>query len=74
MLQAIPKQKRKVKIEINQNWCKACGICVELCPQGVWEFGLNGKAHPEQPEKCTGCKLCENLCPDFAISIGVGGE
>ena len=56
-------------ININLKWCKACGICVDLCPAQV--LSKNEKGYPEvkDEKKCTKCKLCELRCPDFAIEI-----
>ena len=56
-------------ININLKWCKACGICIDICPKQV--FCKNEKGYPEVNDeiKCTRCKLCELKCPDFAIEI-----
>jgi len=56
-------------ININLKWCKACGICVDLCPSQV--LTKNEKGYPEVKDetKCTKCKLCELRCPDFAIEL-----
>lgn len=55
-------------IQINKEWCKGCGICVEFCPNQV--LVLN-RQHAEVAniEACTACKLCEIRCPDFAIEV-----
>jgi 2-oxoglutarate ferredoxin oxidoreductase subunit delta len=56
-------------ININLKWCKACGICVDLCPKKV--LRTNEKDYPKVNDetKCTECRLCELRCPDFAIEI-----
>ena len=54
-------------IEINYDWCKACGLCVEFCPFDVLEADEEGKPRIVRLEACTNCKLCELHCPDLAI-------
>ncbi|MFO7768139.1 MAG: 4Fe-4S binding protein [bacterium] len=55
-------------IEIKQEWCKGCEICVEFCKPGVLEMeGLYPVVVDESA--CTGCLQCELLCPDFAITV-----
>lgn len=59
---------KQVKIIINDEWCKGCEICVDVCPKHVLKMH-DFKAIVEDEESCTGCMLCEQLCPDFAIEI-----
>ena len=69
----------KVDIFIDTNLCKGCGICVYVCPKGVFklssEFSSRGYhyAIAEHPEKCVKCELCMYSCPDFAICIVTKG-
>ena len=73
-----PVKLPAVNIEINQDWCKACYICVDICPKAV--FGKSTKvsklgvypAKVERPSQCIVCRECENHCPDLAISVGHG--
>lgn len=64
-----------MKIVINQDRCKGCKLCVDLCPKGIIMIAdrMNKKGvYPvfvSQPEECTGCKLCVTVCPDVAITI-----
>jgi len=60
-----------VKILINKNWCKGCGICAALCPRKALTMDSGGKAAVVNQSLCTGCGMCESHCPDFAISTGV---
>ncbi len=66
-----------VEIYIDENLCKGCYYCVEICPRGVLGKSniLSPKGHliakVEHPEKCIACRMCERICPDFAISIKI---
>jgi 2-oxoglutarate ferredoxin oxidoreductase subunit delta len=63
----------KGRIEVREYFCKACGICVDACPQDV--IGLAGDRintkgyHPAEliSEGCTGCGICTIVCPEAAI-------
>jgi len=62
----------KVKLKkhnINRDWCKGCGICVQLCPKNVLDLDEEEKVCVARPEDCICCKLCELRCPDFAIEV-----
>ena len=54
---------------INRDWCKGCGICVELCPKNVLALDDNEKVTVANPGACICCKLCELRCPDVAIEV-----
>jgi len=64
----------KGKIEINQEMCKSCELCVEHCPADAIRIaeGYNDKGyHPAEPvaDKCTGCGLCATICPEAVIEV-----
>lgn len=76
-------KERSAKIEINEDFCKGCGLCVDTCPlhliRTVNRISPKGYYPAEfvDPEgKCTGCALCAIMCPDVAIEVfkKVGGE
>ena len=56
-------------VQLDLELCKACGVCIELCPDKV--FGRDKVGFPvlEREEACRQCLLCELHCPDFAIEI-----
>ena len=60
-----------IMISINQKWCKRCGICLELCPQHVFESKELGRIEPARTEDCKVCRLCEVYCPEFAITVDI---
>jgi len=62
----LSKSKR---IEIDVRLCKACAICVEICPKKVFARDIDGKAIKDNPEACVFCGMCEIMCPDFAIRV-----
>jgi len=60
---------------VNTNNCKACDICVSVCPSGVLGMKyevtstLGAMISIDNPEACIGCMECELSCPDFAIYV-----
>ena len=60
---------------VNENRCKACDLCVSVCPTGTLAMRLDehrvlGKmVEVLHPESCIGCQECELHCPDFAIAV-----
>ena len=63
-------------IEVNENLCKGCGMCVYACPKNIIALDkskINAKGyHPAtllEAEKCIGCKSCAIMCPDIAITV-----
>ncbi len=67
----------KGTIFIDQDRCKGCALCPDVCPQNVIEMSgelLNAKGyHPAvlvDPEgACTGCAICAIICPDVCITV-----
>ena len=56
-------------IALDLRLCKACGICVALCPQQVYERDDLGYPVVARGDTCIQCLRCELHCPDFAIEI-----
>lgn len=65
---------------VDENRCKACEICVSVCPAGVLAMELEPKStlgamvRIKHPESCIGCGACELSCPDFAIYVAERSE
>ena len=59
----------------NEDRCKACDLCVSVCPAGVLSMRyeptsvLGAMITVSNPESCIGCQECELACPDFAIYV-----
>jgi len=53
--------------------CIGCGMCVNLCPHGVFEVS-EGKARVVDKDGCMECGACRENCPVDAIKVksGVG--
>ena len=56
-------------VELDLELCKACGICIALCPTKVFDVDKQRYPIVARPEECTSCLLCELHCPDFAIEV-----
>ena len=63
------KKSRVQRIDVNQKWCKRCGICIAFCPKGVYEKGSSGEPCVSKIEDCTECRLCELYCPEYAVTV-----
>ena len=72
--------KKSSKINVNQEFCKGCGLCIEMCPKDVLSPSKNlskrGVYYPVaiDLEACTVCRLCEIYCGDFAIAAERGDK
>lgn len=65
--------KNVVTLEINQERCNGCGMCLEVCPQQV--FTLEGRVSKiTDRDACMECSACAKNCPQDAIKVrqGVG--
>jgi 2-oxoglutarate ferredoxin oxidoreductase subunit delta len=56
-------------VALDLDLCKACGICIALCPARVFDADELGNPVVARPDDCTSCLLCEFHCPDFAIEV-----
>lgn len=64
---------RSVAVIVFEESCKACGLCIDLCPTKVFDDAPNHRMPVvARIADCTGCKICEFLCPDWAISVEAG--
>ncbi len=49
---------------IDNNYCSACGLCIDICP--VEAINIFGEYKIDQ-NICIGCGLCKEDCPCNAI-------
>jgi NAD-dependent dihydropyrimidine dehydrogenase PreA subunit len=59
---------RTVVVRIDYDLCENTGVCVDVCPEDVFEAGT---AHSvvSKPEACTECWICVENCASGAIEI-----
>lgn len=61
------KSKRKI-IEINEEKCDGCGLCVTACAEGALRI-IDGKARLISETYCDGLGACLGECPQGAIDM-----
>ena len=59
--------KRKI-IEIDEEKCTGCGLCIPDCPEGALQI-IDGKARLVSDLFCDGLGACIGTCPEGAISV-----
>lgn len=67
----------KGRIEVDERYCKGCGLCVTVCPKDVIRMqadrltpkGFHPAALDDPQGACTGCAICAVICPDAAITV-----
>lgn len=67
----------ELRIVIDKDRCKGCGLCTTACPGQllhigctVNRFGLFAvQISAEGQTACTSCALCARSCPDVAITV-----
>ena len=62
-------------IVIDENKCKSCYLCVDVCPNRLIKvcnkIGKMGEyivEFKDENKKCTACAQCAMVCPDIAIT------
>ena len=59
----------------NKEKCKACEMCIEVCPKKILELSdvVNKHgyriAHCKDDAACIGCMFCAKMCPDTVIEV-----
>jgi len=62
-------------IEVREDWCKGCNLCIERCPVNALEesdkLNKRGVRPPKLKDKneCNYCRYCELICPDLALTV-----
>lgn len=59
---------------VDINRCKACGLCVSICPKKAISIDSSlesryGTGCAVISDECIGCGSCFIVCPDIAITV-----
>ncbi len=60
------QSKPKQPIYIDKDLCVNCGLCLSICPVGVFNKNIEWEIECVA-EKCTSCFECRDICPRRAI-------
>ncbi len=56
-----------IRFTVNDDLCKACGLCAKECPAGAISGGAKKVPAAIDKDKCTKCRACIEVCPFTAI-------
>lgn len=57
-------------LQIESQGCRACTLCVDVCPTHVLEMESNQQAaKASRPDDCIGCCSCEYICPSRCLTV-----
>ena len=69
------------EVTIDEQRCKGCGYCVQLCPRECLEIPGDKRNRYgykvvvfTNAERCNTCGLCYQMCPHWAIDVSLGIE
>ncbi|MBI4879470.1 MAG: 4Fe-4S binding protein [Planctomycetes bacterium] len=62
-----------VTLELREEKCNGCRMCVEVCPHGVFDL-REKRARIVDRDACMECGACARNCPEGALTVrsGVG--
>lgn len=69
-LQKLIRHAMTSKPAVNQDRCKDCGWCMEICPPKVLDQTAKGLLIDYG--KCIRCFCCQEICPEGAITVKPG--
>ncbi len=65
-VQALAKDVKRDEVR-----CTHCGVCVPMCPVGVFQVEVNSKEILFNKDKCIACELCVTICPFDAMTVAL---
>jgi NAD-dependent dihydropyrimidine dehydrogenase PreA subunit len=63
--------KNVATLQLTDTACIHCGMCSEVCPQGVFEKKA-GKIFIGNRDRCMECGACMVNCPVAAVTVKTG--
>jgi ferredoxin len=63
--------KNVVTLQLDEDKCTGCGICIDVCPHGVLEMNMK-KVRIIDRDACMECGACAKNCSFSAISVNSG--
>lgn len=65
--------KDVVTLELDQQKCNGCMMCIVVCPHEVFKF-KDKRAFIQNRDQCMECGACEKNCSEGAVKVksGVG--
>ena len=63
--------KNIVTLDLNPDKCIGCGMCLEVCPHGVFRLDA-GKVRIQDRDGCMECGACAKNCPVAAVTVKAG--
>ncbi len=64
-----PKTVHPGVMEVDEDSCTSCGLCIDNCPFKCWEMEEGGYPKLRDGYVCFSCSNCMVACPTDAISI-----
>jgi nitroreductase/NAD-dependent dihydropyrimidine dehydrogenase PreA subunit len=64
-----PKDVQNGVMEVDEDKCTCCGLCLDNCPFKCWTMEEGGYPELKEEYECFSCSNCMVACPTDAISI-----
>lgn len=63
------------KVAIDPAGCRACSLCIDICPTDVFEMNQQTEvAEVKTEDDCIGCTSCHYLCPSRCLTVTEHGN
>jgi NAD-dependent dihydropyrimidine dehydrogenase PreA subunit len=63
--------KDVVTLQLDENKCTGCGMCLEVCPHEVFKLNTSHVVIQNR-DACMECGACSRNCPAGAVSVETG--